>query len=237
MQRPNRTNELSLTPHVAARALQVSILFWALSYALFSFRSLLTDDPVLVFSGSRLVATGAGTIILWSVLLQLRPLPRSSSPGAAHLLTALALASLFLLAVRQVYDSVSADRVASINENGRWALAWLAYSAAFLAFYILHRNRHERAVRDSRVPSLKALDEALARPREEAIAWILAALAEEMTSESEDLAHELLARLAQRTGYEMGDPDAYAPDVLRDARIELLERLRRLILNRNEESG
>lgn len=109
-------------------------LFWAATYALFTFRAaLLPSAPFDPVSAKRLIAISIGALICGAAIAMLRrtdgqPWPRRMS---AALLISAGGAALLLL-VRSGFDDIVGVDDGTLADEGRWLLMWLGYYAAWL---------------------------------------------------------------------------------------------------------
>lgn len=215
-----------------------TLAFWAATYLLFTLRSQLNpDEATIVLSARRLVSITAGAAFFALALVAARDWVARGRPGLRLLWTVIP-ASLIVLVVRFAVNDLGGAEIPFVTDV-RWMLTWSSYFALGLGIFLLaHREgaagrlvRHaaaavnaRRAVAIAAHGSKAALaGPASATPLDE-YEWLIDTLATELAVARPAQRETLIARLQQRAGYELADPDDPI-SAAHNARVTLVARL------------
>lgn len=112
------------------------VIFWVVTYGIFTIRGRLLVDPLEWLSAKRLLAITVGTFCLWLAMsFQDRISDRRLSVRVRAALVSSTGAATVLLLVRSVLDGLG-DQHSGVAHELRWLLNWLGYYLAWLGLYV-----------------------------------------------------------------------------------------------------
>lgn len=205
-------------------AILATIIFWAASYLLFSVRAALISTELSLASGIRLAATVAGAAVVFVFIAHGQRL-FGSRRDIARTLAATLIAAAAVLAVRMLYTTLAGPSARPWEENIRWVIVWSGYCGMTLAMIGVSRTHPGYWLSRLARPNVSApAPAAMPSEREQAIAWLVDALAEDVVAAPDGIGDQTIRRLAHRAGYLIADEDMPGAAV-HNARVQIVARL------------
>jgi hypothetical protein len=184
--------------------LQLAVLFWGFTYALFAYRANLRyGDAYELFSAIRLVSTAVGAGLYWMVLTRLID-GTSDRPGKPLAVLATILpASIVVLLARLLLDYLGASNPNGLPGDMRFVLVWSGYFGLWVSASFALRV----------MPRMTFGSQSVAVPRQGTVtrhnaiarAEILERLALEIATLPTNERKALIESFAVRTSYEVAD--------------------------------
>ena len=193
----------------APSVVPAALLFWAVCYGLFSYRVQLRGDEGIaaLFALRRLVATGAGALLLAAVLRAFLRRGREAFDPLLLLGTIVA-ASVAMIVFRVAVDPLVSVDPEPLATHVRWVTTWAGYFGLGLCVAVaVHWRAARSSIREAAPPS----------PPDN-LDWLAGVLASELPATERAM---LAQRLLRRGGYPVADDPIGGENL----RAEIAERL------------